>query len=96
MTLSLPHPTCSPSAIRISDSFSVLSNCFMPEPAGDEHYRSLILVATEELNGCHPPGSVLVVAFVPYAQEDSWRKNCLLQCLGAGRCARPLDAECGG
>lgn len=56
-------------------------------PAGNKAFASAARRGAAELNSAHAEGSVLVVAFAPYAHDDNWRKTWLSHCLGLGRCA---------
>lgn len=57
-------------------------------PAGNKAFAAAVRRGAAELNAAHAEGNVLVLAFAPYAKEDSnWRKTWLTHCLGLSRCA---------
>eukprot|EP00873_Tetraselmis_striata_P024282 jgi/Tetstr1/444546/TSEL_000276.t1 len=63
-------------------------------PAGNKAFAAAVRRGAAELNAAHAEGNVLVLAFAPYAKEDSnWRKTWLTHCLGLSRGQRDAAAD---
>ena len=69
----------------LEDQVSVLGTCLEGHQLSDEAYGCYLEAAAEALALRHPPMSVLVLAFAPYAgdKEEHRRKVCMDRSLGA-------------